>query len=474
MANTFPMVSCICPTYNRRRFLPYLLHIFDYQTWPKDRRELIILDDSPESNQDIVDLNKKDNKIKYIHSKERINLGKKRNMLNKMAKGEYIVCFDDDDYYPPDRIKNSINKMRGSKNTLSGCTILYVYYTSINKICMFGPYGPLHCTNGTMAYHRSFVKDHFYEDHATKAEEKFFLKDYTSPMIQLDPLSVMICISHDTNTFDKRRIMNTAKETDMKIQKLVKDKKLMEFYRQLAEETKNQPPPEPMPMSELVEGQINLDAIEAGQVLVTLESINQYLDNALKQNSPAPVINRLEKIIKKMTKGEIKCFNPYDQQNLNLDKVLKGELEISKDFVNYMIGKMKKENNVPAFVLSQFEIIKKSQEDGTLKCAQVTAVNEFSGIEFGNMSNQIQAPNTSENQEQKQLFNLDPATVTDENIQRMNNLTDIETGRLRVPKSFPKFLLENAKVDPSITSIYLEKIENIIKKHESGELAYVQ
>jgi hypothetical protein len=339
---------------------------------------------------------------------------------------------------------------------------------------MFGPYGPLHCTNGTMAYHRSFVKDHFYEDHATKAEEKFFLKDYTSPMIQLDPLSVMICISHDTNTFDKRRIMNTAKETDMKIQKLVKDKKLMEFYRQLAEETKNQPPPEPMPMSELVEGQINLDAIEAGQVLVTLESINQYLDNALKQNSPAPVINRLEKIIKKMTKGEIKCFNPYDQQNLNLDKVLKGELEISKDFVNYMIGKMKKENNVPAFVLSQFEIIKKSQEDGTLKCAQVTAVNEFSGIEFGNMSNQIQAPNTSENQEQKQLFNLDPATVTDENIQRMNNLTDIETGRLRVPKSFPKFLLENAKVDPSITSIYLEKIENIIKKHESGELAYVQ
>ena len=109
MANTFPMVTCICPTYNRRRFLPYLLHIFDYQSWPKDKRELIILDDSPESNQDIIDANKKDNKIKYIHSKERINLGKKRNMLNKMAKGEYIVCFDDDDYYPPDRIKNSIN-----------------------------------------------------------------------------------------------------------------------------------------------------------------------------------------------------------------------------------------------------------------------------------------------------------------------------------------------------------------------------
>ena len=157
---------------------------------------------------------------------------------------------------------------------------------------------------------------------------------------------------------------------------------------------------------------------------------------------------------------EIKCFNPYDQQNLNLDKVLKGELEISKDFVNYMIGKMKKENNVPAFVLSQFEIIKKSQEEGTLKCAQVTAVNEFSGIEFGN------------NQQQNSQVN--PATVTDENIQRMNNLTDIETGRLKVQKSFPKFLLENAKDDPSITSIYLEKIENIIKKHESGELQYVQ
>lgn len=458
--NNFPMVTCICPTYNRRRFLPYLLHIFDYQTWPKDRRELIILDDSPESNQDIIDKYKKDNKINYIHSKERINLGKKRNMLNKMAKGEYIVCFDDDDYYPPDRIKNAINKMRGTKNTLSGSTILYVYYTSINKICMFGPYGPLHCTNGTMAYHRSFTKDHFYEDHATKAEEKFFLKNYTSPLIQLDPLSVMVCISHDTNTFDKRRIMNSAKETEMKLKNIVRDKKLLEFYRQLHEETKNMPEPEPMPMPDLQEGQLSLEAIEEGHILVTLDMMNHQLEDAKKNNAAPPIIYRLEKIIKKMERGEIKCFNPYDQQSLNLDKVIKGEIEISKDFVKVMIGKMKKDSNAPPHIIQKLEFIQKLHEDGSIKPARITAINEYSGIEV--------------NDSQHQQFNINPSSIVDEHVQRMINLSDIEQGKIRVQQSFIKYLLNKSKEDQSITPDLVERMESIIKKYESGQLPFLQ
>jgi len=60
--SNYPFVSCICPTYNRAKFLPYLLHIFDIQDWPKKQRELIILDDSPSSNEDIINVNKKDNR----------------------------------------------------------------------------------------------------------------------------------------------------------------------------------------------------------------------------------------------------------------------------------------------------------------------------------------------------------------------------------------------------------------------------
>lgn len=100
-----PFVSVVCPSYNRREFLPYLLYIYQYQDYPADRRELIIVDDSPHSSQDLVDMlvDPSMENVRYIHSDRRLMLGEKRNMLNDLAKGEYIVCFDDDDYYSPQK-----------------------------------------------------------------------------------------------------------------------------------------------------------------------------------------------------------------------------------------------------------------------------------------------------------------------------------------------------------------------------------
>ena len=51
-----PFVSVVCPTWNRRAFLPYLLYIFQYQDYPADRLELIILDDSEQINEYLIAL----------------------------------------------------------------------------------------------------------------------------------------------------------------------------------------------------------------------------------------------------------------------------------------------------------------------------------------------------------------------------------------------------------------------------------
>jgi len=42
--------------------------------------------------------------IRYIHEKEKQNIGYKRNRLNREARGAIIVAMDDDDYYPPERV----------------------------------------------------------------------------------------------------------------------------------------------------------------------------------------------------------------------------------------------------------------------------------------------------------------------------------------------------------------------------------
>lgn len=236
-----PFVSCICPTYNRRRFLPFLLRMFNGQTYPKDRRELIIVDDSPETNEDIIKQYNVDKNIRYYHLKEKLELGKKRNYINSLIKGEYVVCFDDDDYYPPERVAHAITMLQSSKKQIAGSTRISIYYTALDKIYEFGPYGPNHGTNGTFAYHRDYLKNHQYQDDAKMAEEKYFLKDYTEPLVQLDPYKTIICISHASNTFDKHNVIKTGRETGMKLKQVVKgkdEKYLIEFYKSLHEEAK--------------------------------------------------------------------------------------------------------------------------------------------------------------------------------------------------------------------------------------------
>jgi len=230
-----PYVVCICPTYNRRIFLPNLLYMFNYQTYPKDRMLLLILDDSENSNEDIINDSKLDN-VKYVYSKDRINLGKKRNMLNDIAiqlKAEYIICFDDDDYYPEDKISYTIRMMISRKSFISGCTTIYVYYTSLQKIYKFGPYNDNHCTNGTMAYHVDFIKNRKYDDNALKSEEKSFLNNFSEPILQLEPLKNILCISHTNNTVDKLDKIKYAEEYNQNIKKIIKNKKLLEFFKNL-------------------------------------------------------------------------------------------------------------------------------------------------------------------------------------------------------------------------------------------------
>ena len=52
------------------------------------------------------DIIPKDNRIKYvkIDVKERLPIGKKRNLCIEMAKYNYIAFMDDDDYYAPENL----------------------------------------------------------------------------------------------------------------------------------------------------------------------------------------------------------------------------------------------------------------------------------------------------------------------------------------------------------------------------------
>ena len=75
-----------------------------------------------------------------------------------------------------------------------------------------------------------------YQDNAEGAEEKYFLKNYTIPLIQLNPMKTILVFAHQHNTFDKRILLKGGpnpyiRETKMKPSQFIQDKSLLEFYQ---------------------------------------------------------------------------------------------------------------------------------------------------------------------------------------------------------------------------------------------------
>ena len=80
-----PFVSICTPTFNRRPFISSMIECFQKQDYPKNKMEWLIMDDGTDK---IGDLVKDIPQVRYFSYDEQMVLGKKRNLLNKKAKGD--------------------------------------------------------------------------------------------------------------------------------------------------------------------------------------------------------------------------------------------------------------------------------------------------------------------------------------------------------------------------------------------------
>ncbi len=234
----FPTVSLITPTFNRRVFIPKLIEYIKHQTYPAERMEWLVFDDGSDCIEDLLTPHMSSMNIRNIRESEKRNVGEKRNRLNKAARGEIIVCMDDDDYYPPERVAHAVHTLRCKpKIKLCGSTIAYLYFTDDKSIWQSGPYMNNHATFGTMAYRKSYITEHECSESVVFAEEIDFTRQYKEPLAQLDPRKVMLVICHDSNTVDKRKLRSDTnpmiKKTGYKLKDFVSSLKHREFYASL-------------------------------------------------------------------------------------------------------------------------------------------------------------------------------------------------------------------------------------------------
>jgi len=234
--SSLPFVSIVTPTYNRRRFIPSLIKLVEMQTYPRDRMEWVIFDDGQEPIGDLLEAAAdRLPKVFYMFSDEKFTIGEKRNKLNELARGDILVAFDDDDFYFPERVMSAVTALNSNPSVdLAGSSEVYLYFTDIRQIYKIGPYFPKHATNGTMAWRKRYALSRKYDETVAFAEEKSFLEDYKNPLIQLDPMKVMLVMSHGDNTFDKTELRNSDnplfKPTNLTLQEFILDDELRSFF----------------------------------------------------------------------------------------------------------------------------------------------------------------------------------------------------------------------------------------------------
>tara|TARA_A200000113_G_scaffold132547_1_gene119234 strand:+ start:2557 stop:3648 length:1092 start_codon:yes stop_codon:yes gene_type:complete len=242
--DSLPFVSICTPTFNRRPFFKGLVQCIAEQDYEHSKIEWVVVDDGTDSVRDILESDEVKEKLKgitiqYYYEAEKMDLGQKRNYMHKRCTyhnaNDIIVYMDDDDFYPPERVSHSVKKLMANPNVLcGGASELYLWFNTLDKMYKFGPYGPNHATAGTFAFKKKLLDHTSYEDSAVLAEEKHFLKNYTVPFVQFDTHKTILVVSHEQNTFDKKKLLHSnnkfVKESPLRVKNFIQNPELMQFY----------------------------------------------------------------------------------------------------------------------------------------------------------------------------------------------------------------------------------------------------
>lgn len=138
-----------------------------------------------------------------------ITIGSLRNRCIEKALelgAEYVVFWDDDDYYPPERISAGIEALQKNPTAeLAASSRMFVLLTKENVFMEVGPFGDSHGTAATYTIRRRYLETHRFPDQA-KGEECEFTNQWKTPMVQVSPEHTIVVMGHSRNTVNKSDI----------------------------------------------------------------------------------------------------------------------------------------------------------------------------------------------------------------------------------------------------------------------------
>lgn len=195
-----PLVSCIMPTCDRRGFVPQAIRCFLRQDYPNV--ELVIIDDGADP---IADLLPDDERIRYFRLDQKQKIGTKRNYACEQSRGEFIVHWDDDDWYPQGRISRQMAALNGGGFDISGSSRLYFLDADKEQAWeyRYNGSGPKWVAGSTLAYRKSFWERHKFPEIQVGEDSRFVWSSSRSTIHDLVDPAICVATVHAGNTSRK-------------------------------------------------------------------------------------------------------------------------------------------------------------------------------------------------------------------------------------------------------------------------------
>lgn len=224
------MVSILIPTRDRPLYFKQLVNHILSQTYPMERMEIVVSDDGKNSIERLLPYSKLN--IVYLREEGPITLAEKRQRLKDTATGEIMVCMDDDDYYPPDRVSHAVETLRAHPGVdFAHAPVFLLYNPQTRRLYQTGPWDK-NWGHATFAFNRRFAETHHYQKNDHIGEERTFTDFYRVPHVALQPEKTIVALIHRNNSVPKNDLDKTV-ALPYPMEHIIRNPVARRFYQQL-------------------------------------------------------------------------------------------------------------------------------------------------------------------------------------------------------------------------------------------------
>lgn len=209
-----PVVSCIMPTKNRRRFVERALDMWLIQIGQCGASmELIVLEDGEDNCRSEIMYWSGARMVSY-HRFEG-TLGAKLNEGARLARGKYCINWDDDDFHHPARIASVVKHFELTGAAMVGMSSMPYWREGEADVWIYNAGDARYCTGSGQAFRRDWVLANPHLDQTTGEDE--YMTRLAAKQGLLSTISgtdwVVAC-SHDAHCTDRHHPMRPDPESD--------------------------------------------------------------------------------------------------------------------------------------------------------------------------------------------------------------------------------------------------------------------